>query len=89
MRNFPTIPWGALSSYRVIKKFQISSRRGITYGAACAIKKNLWSLFMDRVQLHQGYRATTRRQFTFNHLVPRISWYSFDQPWKDKRLYQD
>ena len=28
MRNFPTIPWGVLSSYRDIKKFQISSRRG-------------------------------------------------------------
>ena len=30
-------------------------------------KKALWPLFMDGVQLPQGYRATTRRQFTFYH----------------------
>ena len=29
------------------------------------LKKTLWSLFMDGVQPPQGYRATTRRQFTF------------------------
>ena len=28
-------------------------------------KKTLWSLFMDGVQLAQDYRATNRRQFTF------------------------
>ena len=28
-------------------------------------KKTLCPLFMDRVQLPQGYRATTRRPFTF------------------------
>ena len=27
--------------------------------------KFLWYPFMDGVQLHQGYRATTRRQFTW------------------------
>ena len=26
--------------------------------------KTLWSLFMDEVQLPQGYRATLKRQFT-------------------------
>ena len=30
-------------------------------------KKTLWHLFMDGVQLPQGYRAITRRQFTFYH----------------------
>ena len=30
--------------------------------------------------------ATSRRQFTFYHLVPRNSWYSFYQPQKDERL---
>ena len=30
-------------------------------------KKALWLLFMDGVQLPQGYRATTSRQFTFYH----------------------
>ena len=44
------------------------------------------SLFMDRVQLPQGYRATIRRQFTFYDLVPRDSWYSFYRPRKDERL---
>ena len=41
-------------------------------------KKNLWSLFMDAVQLSQGYRATTRKQFTFYHSVPMGSAYSVD-----------
>ena len=50
-------------------------------------KKNpSWPLFMDQVQLPQGYRATTRRQFTFYHLVPRNYWYSFDWPRKNKWL---
>ena len=39
--------------------------------------KTLWPLFMDGVQLPQSYRATSRRQFTFYHQVPRESWYSF------------
>ena len=40
----------------------------------CSIKKTLtlWPLFMDGVQLSQGCRATTRRQFPFYHSVPRI-----------------
>ena len=41
---------------------------------------------MDGVQLFQGYRATTRRQFTFYRYVPRRSWYSFDQPQKSEKL---
>ena len=31
-------------------------------------------------------RATSWRQFTFYHLVPRNSWNSFYQPWKDEKL---
>ena len=38
------------------------------------------------VQLSQGYRATTKRQFTFYHLALRTSWYSFSHPEKDERL---
>ena len=30
------------------------------------LKKSFMALFMDGVQLPQGYRATTRRQFTFS-----------------------
>ena len=30
-------------------------------------KKNFMALFMDGVRLSQGYRAATRRQFTFYH----------------------
>ena len=30
--------------------------------------------------------ATSRRQFTFYHSVPRKSWYSFYRPRKDERL---
>ena len=28
-------------------------------------KETLWPFFMDGVKLYQGYRATTKRQFTF------------------------
>ena len=41
--------------------------------AVTLLRKTLWPLFMDGVQLSQSYRATTRRQFT------RSSWYSFNQ----------
>ena len=41
---------------------------------------------MDMVQLSRGYRATTRRQFTFYHSVPRSSWYLINSPRKDKRM---
>ena len=44
------------------------------------IKKALWSRSMD------GYRATTRRQFSFYHKVPRNCWYSYDWLEKDERL---
>ena len=45
-------------------------------------KKNYWPLFMDGFQLSPGYRANTRRQFTFYHSVPRISWNSWTwDPW--------
>ena len=30
--------------------------------------------------------ATSRKQFTFYHSVPRNSWYSFYRPWKDEGL---
>ena len=42
--------------------------------------KTLWPLFMDGVQLSQGYRVTSRRHFTFCHSIPKIL--------KDKRLRQ-
>ena len=35
--------------------------------------KTLRPLFINGVQLSQGYRATARRQFTFYHSVPRSS----------------
>ena len=60
----------------------------LLYLKLCLKKKTLWPLFMDGVQLPQGYRGTSRRQFTFYHQVPRKSWYSFDRPPKDQRLSQ-
>ena len=36
---------------------------------ANVLENNLQPLFMDGVQLCQGYRATSRRQFTFYHSV--------------------
>ena len=41
---------------------------------------------MDMVHLSQGYRSTKRRQFTFYHVVPRSSWYSFDQSRMNERI---
>ena len=41
---------------------------------------------MDSVQLPKDCGATTTREFTFNHKVPRSSWYSFNQPCRDERL---
>ena len=58
------------------------------YWGVRTLKKALCPLFMDGVQLPQGYRATSRREFTFYHQVPRKLWYSSDRPWKDERLSQ-
>ena len=49
------------------------------------LKTNLWPLFMDRVQLSQGYKVILRRYFTFDHYFPRNLWYWFDWPLKDER----
>ena len=47
---------------------------------------SLWPLFIDGIQVPQGCRVTTRRQFTFYKYVPRNSWYSFDQLREDEKL---
>ena len=46
----------------------------------------LMAPFVDRVELTQACRATLGLVFTFTHQVRKRSWYSFDQPPKDKRL---
>ena len=51
-------------------------------------KKTLWSLFMAGAQLAQGTEAIWRDNFTFQHSVPRSSWYWFNWPRKDGRLSQ-
>ena len=51
--------------------------------------KTLWSVFMDEIQLSQGYRTNTRDSFSFNNKFPGASsWYSFEWPWKDKKGIQ-
>ena len=45
----------------------LSFRKTFFLVLGAVLKKTLWPLFMDRVQLLRGYRATTRRQFTFYH----------------------
>ena len=47
-----------------------------------------WMGFYDGVHLSQDYRAPTRREFTFYHLVPRSYRYSSGQPRKDQGLSQ-
>ena len=36
-------------------------------GSRYLIFKTLWPIFMNGVQLSQGYRATSGKQFTFYH----------------------
>ena len=47
--------------------------------------KTLWPLLWMGFNCLKAI-ATSRRQFTFYHSVPRNSWYSFYRPWKDDRL---
>ena len=82
--------WWFLFLFHQESKFEKHSNR--LYSGQCDIssilfKKNkLYGSF--QVPLPKVYRATTRRQFTFYHSVPRNSWYPFDQPRKDERLTQ-
>ena len=50
------------------------------------IKKTLWPIFKDGVQLSQDYRTYTTKQFNFYHKHPRSSWYSFDWALKYERF---
>ena len=57
----------------------------VTSGRSLNFKKTLWPLFF----LWMGFNclkatATSRRQFTFYHSVPRNSLYSFYRPRKDE-----
>ena len=45
--------------------------------------KTLWPLFVDGVQLPQGYIELL---WGYSLLFTRNSWYSLDQSWKDERL---
>ena len=47
------------------------------------IYETFWHLFMDGVQLPQGYTATIRR---FLPQVSKNSWYLLDQSWKDESM---
>ena len=49
-------------------------------------KKTLQALFMNGAQLPQDYKASTKRQITFYHSVPRTSWHLFSWPQNDERL---
>ena len=49
-------------------------------------KAKLYGLFLWMGFNFLKARATSRRQVTFYHLVPKIFWYSFYQPQKDERL---
>ena len=49
-------------------------------------KKSFMALFLWMGLNCLKATATSRRQFTFYHSVPRNSWYSFYRPQKDERL---
>ena len=82
------VSFAVLISLTVKRKFDRNILENVWNYKFAHTKKTLWPLFMDGVQLPQCYRATTRRRFTFCHLVPRNSWCSFDRPRKDERLSQ-
>ena len=46
---------------------------GFIYCVFFFFKKALYSLFMDGIQLPQGYRATARRHFTFTTKLSSIA----------------
>ena len=50
------------------------------------LKKKLYGPFFRMGFNCPKARATSRRQFTFYHSVPKNSQYSFYRPWKDERL---
>ena len=77
------LPWTI--SQMIIKTVPISTRIAIRH----VMKKLYFKLYGPF--LWMGFNclkatATSRRQFTFHHSVPRNSWYSFYRPQKDKRL---
>lgn len=43
---------------------------------------------MNKFQFPPGFSATANREFTFKYLIPRSSYYSFNEPSRDKRLIQ-
>ena len=71
----PRLPywWGVILFFFFFLQSDFTGAAGPVWFKNRPWKKTLWSLFMDKVQLSQGDRATTRRQFTFYHLVPRTS----------------
>ena len=74
--NFFHIIFGS-AFWRILKPilvcdFLFLDNRSISfYEILYKFLKTLWPLFMDAVQLSQGYRAATRRQFTFLPLGPQ------------------
>ena len=70
-----------LCSFCMIYNYTILTAR--IYFKICEVKSNNLN---HKVWLRQGCKASRRRQFSFNHKVAWISWYSFDQPWKDEWL---
>ena len=71
--------------FKVNNKRQNNVNEVVLVFLLLTLKKKIWPLFMDGVQLPQGYRATTTKQFTFYHLVHRNFWYSFDRPRKEEK----
>ena len=77
----------ALHSTTQSKLWSVSFPHSWSTGLTLLKKKQLYSPFF----LWMGFNclkatATSRRQFTFYHLVPRNSWYSFYRTRKDERL---
>ena len=71
----------------IVKKLIFRTGFEVPVKLNASLKKNK----LDGPFLWMGFNclkatATSRRQFTFYHSVPRNSWYSFYQPRKDERL---
>ena len=49
-------------------------------------RKQIWSLFMDRVLLPRRCGVNASRYLILNYWLPRCFWHSFGRPQRDERL---
>ena len=64
LKFWPIISQGGTYTYNAVKVIAYYLRPFVKTNK---LKKTLWPLFMDGVQLPEGHRVTTKGHFTFYH----------------------